>query len=522
MRKTLRTMALIMALAMVTSATACQQGSDSASGTPDPGESSAAGSENAGQEDSAEERVSLHFITRAMGNVQKDNKTEQMLEEIINADIDWDQKPSEGYNDAIAVIISSGDYPDMMEGWFTNAEKEITALYEEGTILGLNSLLEEYGSNILAARPYEENWLWMEDGERPGIPCRFVDVPETTFMIRQDWLDAVGMEMPTTLEELKEVARAFTFEDPDGNGEDDTIGFAGSPNTNNFQTSPFAIAVGAYGESFDWEKVGDQWEPWQIREGTKKAIEWYRGCYQEGLVEKDFMTMTRDQYLERKNLNRYGIEYWWITHLSDNSAWWKAYKEAQPQSVDAILPTVSSGSGETPIFPWKNTLESGKGSNLLIFKDCEHPDRVIQLIDYLATDEGADLAAFGPEGEAWELEGDKIVTKDLTEQESMELGVGNYNVVFWKNIYKRNSSDLVFDAVEKIPVQYRHPMTFPAYDGDTSALNSLCSSSIVSMIVDPNVDVDTAFEEFRNQYLSMGGQAYIDYMTENYNAQEEE
>ena len=40
--------------------------------------------------------------------------------------------------------------------------------------------------------------------------------------------------------------------------------------------------------------------------------------------------------------------------------------------------------------------------------------------------------------------------------------------------------------------------------------------------MDPNVDVDTAFEEFRNQYLSMGGQAYIDYMTENYNAQEEE
>ena len=44
--------------------------------------------------------------------------------------------------------------------------------------------------------------------------------------IRQDWLDNLGLKMPTTIEELKEVARAFTEDDPDGNGQNDTYGLA--------------------------------------------------------------------------------------------------------------------------------------------------------------------------------------------------------------------------------------------------------------------------------------------------------
>lgn len=42
--------------------------------------------------------------------------------------------------------------------------------------------------------------------------------------IRQDWLDNLGLEVPRTWDELAAVAEAFVTQDPDGNGEDDTIG----------------------------------------------------------------------------------------------------------------------------------------------------------------------------------------------------------------------------------------------------------------------------------------------------------
>ena len=41
-------------------------------------------------------------------------------------------------------------------------------------------------------------------------------------IIRQDWLDKLGLKAPTTIDEFEEVIRAFTEDDPDGNGQKDT------------------------------------------------------------------------------------------------------------------------------------------------------------------------------------------------------------------------------------------------------------------------------------------------------------
>lgn len=41
---------------------------------------------------------------------------------------------------------------------------------------------------------------------------------------RKDWADNLGLEAPTNVDEVFEMARAFTEDDPDGNGQDDTIG----------------------------------------------------------------------------------------------------------------------------------------------------------------------------------------------------------------------------------------------------------------------------------------------------------
>ncbi len=62
--------------------------------------------------------------------------------------------------------------------------------------------------------------------------------------IRQDWLDNLGLEVPRTWDEMAAVAEAFVTQDPDGNGEDDTIGILGPGNSDH---------MNATGEtSLDW------------------------------------------------------------------------------------------------------------------------------------------------------------------------------------------------------------------------------------------------------------------------------
>ena len=44
-------------------------------------------------------------------------------------------------------------------------------------------------------------------------------------LIRKDWLDKLGLSVPVTLDDYYEVMKAFTFNDPDGNGVNDTYGY---------------------------------------------------------------------------------------------------------------------------------------------------------------------------------------------------------------------------------------------------------------------------------------------------------
>ena len=70
----------------------------------------------------------------------------------------------------------------------------------------------------------EESWdsVQMADGEYYGVP--FSQHAQVTF-IRSDWREALGFEVPTTHDELLELAMAFATGDPDGNGVDgDTYG----------------------------------------------------------------------------------------------------------------------------------------------------------------------------------------------------------------------------------------------------------------------------------------------------------
>src|SRR6185436_7991830 len=71
------------------------------------------------------------------------------------------------------------------------------------------------------------NKLVTADGHLYGLqePALPPNPKRSGLLIRQDWLDKLGLKAPTTLDEFFEVAEAFTEKDPDGNGQNDTFGF---------------------------------------------------------------------------------------------------------------------------------------------------------------------------------------------------------------------------------------------------------------------------------------------------------
>ncbi|MFR9256498.1 MAG: extracellular solute-binding protein [Merdibacter sp.] len=139
--------------------------------------------------------------------------TRQYMIDNIGVDFNLIQGDGGNYTQQLALYVSSGDMPDVVM-----CDYSVWRDYAlDGAWADLSSYLSE--ENCPELMTYVgDNWSYMTmDGEVLGVPS-MLDVPSShvTF-VRQDWLDNLGLEMPTTLDELTEVLRAFTTQDPDGN-----------------------------------------------------------------------------------------------------------------------------------------------------------------------------------------------------------------------------------------------------------------------------------------------------------------
>ena len=116
----------------------------------------------------------------------------------------------------LSTAIMSGDYPDIISMDAT----DYVNYAQTGVIADITELYEKYASDELKEYVGVDDGQSMNaitlDGKIYGLPMMGNGYDEVPVMfIRQDWLDNLGLKMPTTIEELKEVARAFTEDDPD-------------------------------------------------------------------------------------------------------------------------------------------------------------------------------------------------------------------------------------------------------------------------------------------------------------------
>lgn len=126
------------------------------------------------------------------------------------------------------------------------------------------------------------------DGKILGIPV-YQNSP-AAYAIRTDWLERLGLEVPRTFAEARAVWRAFTFDDPDGNGADDTCGYALMMATRRGEhlhsLRPFMHAV-----RVTWYQVDEQgrFVPTFNVPDAAFVLAFIKSCYDEGLFGPDVM-----------------------------------------------------------------------------------------------------------------------------------------------------------------------------------------------------------------------------------------
>ena len=216
----------------------------------------------------------------------------------------------------LSTAIMSGDYPDIFQG--TGAE--YANYVESGAVADITEAYEKYASDELKAYMEFDGGMALEslrvDGKLYGLPK--VTDPQSNahvMWIRQDWLDNLGLQVPTTMEELKKVAYAFTYNDPDGNGKNDTYGLALdgvdvlTDNVGNM--APIFAAYGTYfgkdGLTYVEDESGNITWGGDNAEGMKQALQLLADMYAEGSIAKDFVTMDSQSIFAETGAGRCGI-----------------------------------------------------------------------------------------------------------------------------------------------------------------------------------------------------------------------
>ena len=334
MRKKLT--AILLAAAMTASLTACGSGGAGGESTQASASSEGASAESTATEETQEAsgevnlygfdepvtiKVGISYaaasdFTFLGGETVEDNAWMDLYNENnIFLDILYNVDPSQEAT-KLSTAIMSGDYPDIIR---TDAA-EYKNYVESGVIADITDVYEQYASEELKEYMNFDGGMSVEalqvDGRIYGLPQISDPYSGCNLMfIRQDWLDNLGLEVPETMDELKEVAHAFTYDDPDGNGQNDTYGLAldGVNVLGNSvgDTDPIFNAFGCYlgddGMTYVEGENGEVTWGGANTEGMKAALSFLQELYTDGAIAKDFITMDYQSVFEEVGSGRCGI-----------------------------------------------------------------------------------------------------------------------------------------------------------------------------------------------------------------------
>ncbi|WP_105615396.1 extracellular solute-binding protein [Vallitalea okinawensis] len=257
------------------------------------------------KENVAPEKASIMIPLYSAEAPPKDSPIYGMINEITKAELDIQFIPSDSYNEKINVAIASNELPDTFVitdfkgSTFVNAARS-------GMFWDMTDYLPH---TQYLSKNYDEVTLYNAslDGRHYMLPRSRVLV-RNSVNYRVDWLEKLGLEAPSTPDEIYEVAKAFAEQDPDENGIDDTIGFITGVSPSNSSIGGLSNIVVAYGGPFVWgEDDNGELKPNFFFPAYKDALEWYKKLYDEGLLNKDFAAVSGNRIYEIMNAEQAGL-----------------------------------------------------------------------------------------------------------------------------------------------------------------------------------------------------------------------
>jgi putative aldouronate transport system substrate-binding protein len=361
----------------------------------------------------------VRWVTSVQGGREpaEDPLFEDEVKRLTGIEVDLIKPPSSEYDTKLTAMLSTGEKVDLV---YMNAGT-MAKLLDQNMFVPLTDMIES--SPVLSDEEIIPQSEWerirQPDGEIYGVFNKFEQ--GTLPIIRYDWLENLGLEEPQTFDDYYEVLRAFTYDDPDGNGKDDTYGMVIGYTL--YETNGL---FGAYdlARGFERDEDGNLYSPY----ATEKAIpvyEFLARLYREGILEPNFVTNNSANFRDMFMTDQAGMTFYWAAWVGLFNQTVKSENPDSPFKARGIAPPMGPDG--------HRRLLAGQDGLMAIPVSSDNVEKAFKIMEFWHTDEGNILSSLGIKGHDWIMENGKYKLTQIGEEHGMDHGAPQPKSLKWKN-----------------------------------------------------------------------------------------
>ncbi|MGI5898538.1 MAG: hypothetical protein ACOX8S_01270 [Christensenellales bacterium] len=294
--------------------------------------------------------------------------------------------PRAELEDKMIVLMASGSAPDL----FSNSNLINTVIQKQQVLEITDEIIDRipYYKDLIEKYPMiKDHAMTAGNGKMYAIGSIQPMYGNHNVVVRTDWLENVGLGIPTTVEELYEVLYAFTYNDPDGNGADDTYGCT-------LTTDAQRILSHMYGYANPWKYVFEEGEFYYPWDRIESWVEFAKRLVDNKLVNPDFLIQTatddRADFLNGK----FGV--FFNSRFSNTSSGVTYFMDFKANFPDCTLVTFQLP--ETEYGQFTPYINGGSDAPNFINAAVKDLDAVISYLNWCYDPEVNDYMQYGPEG----------------------------------------------------------------------------------------------------------------------------
>jgi putative aldouronate transport system substrate-binding protein len=278
------------------------------------------------------------------------------------------------YNQKLGLSVNSGEVPDMF-----HVSPAQLLMYQEADLLAdLSSVYATEASantrEILAEDPVALKAATI-NGKLWGIPLTDASVATASVLwVRQDWMDKLGIAAPTSMQDVLDISKRFTGEDPDGNGAADTVGLCVEKGLFGAIASLQGFFNGYHAYPGIWYEREGKLVYGSVQPEMQAALQALQAMYKSGEIDREFGVKDINAVTETIAQGKCGMEF---------GVWWNPYHPlnlSQANNPDAFWSPFAIPSVDAT--PAKSQYGSAVGSFLVVRKGYAHPEALIRMVNF--------------------------------------------------------------------------------------------------------------------------------------------